>query len=245
LHVCQNHRCLECDSDEGCHELWGTAKPSCCVGTCRECCDDDDCTSPDLPACDGGACFECSRHEHCPSATPFCDSNACFECVLDAHCLGGFSCRGRRCVDDCTNGELDGDESDIDCGGSCPIKCADGQRCFWDGDCQSGICNDAVCAAPATCETDFDCDAQRCHKCEFFGGKCRQACQPEGQCVIQEETDTIVACCLSDDTVLQYVRAGRPTGYYCCQSHLTIEECCDLLPEHDACHIWDGVVIAP
>jgi hypothetical protein len=47
--------------------------------------------------------------------------------------------------DHCTNGVRDGDESDVDCGGSCP-RCAAGKSCVANTDCQSGSCRAAVCA---------------------------------------------------------------------------------------------------
>jgi len=56
-----------------------------------------------------------------------------------------------------------GDESDLDCGGDCPL-CAAGQSCAGAGDCRSGVCDAQVCAAPACAdgvrngdETDVDC----------------------------------------------------------------------------------------
>lgn len=65
----------------------------------------------------------------------------------------------------CTeNGVVDGQETDVDCGGSdCP-DCALGDSCLLNGDCQSGACIDSVCSAP-TCtdggknqdETGIDC----------------------------------------------------------------------------------------
>jgi len=48
----------------------------------------------------------------------------------------------------CTDGVQNGDETDVDCGGSC-TPCADGNRCATAGDCASGVCHD-TCAAP-TC----------------------------------------------------------------------------------------------
>jgi hypothetical protein len=45
----------------------------------------------------------------------------------------------------CADGVLDGDESDIDCGGSCG-KCANGKRCDFAFDCASGVCGaNGVC----------------------------------------------------------------------------------------------------
>lgn len=40
----------------------------------------------------------------------------------------------------CLDGTKNGDETDIDCGGSCSAKCADGQGCNVAADCQSGNC---------------------------------------------------------------------------------------------------------
>jgi hypothetical protein len=49
----------------------------------------------------------------------------------------------------CRNEELDGDESAIDCGGSCP-SCDDGLPCGSPFDCKSLVCDDSGhCAAPA------------------------------------------------------------------------------------------------
>lgn len=64
-----------------------------------------------------------------------------------------------RCDDRVRNG----DESAVDCGGSC-ARCAAGLACVSDGDCQSGACGGGFCAPP-TCsdgvrdgfETDIDC----------------------------------------------------------------------------------------
>ena len=72
----------------------------------------------------------------------------------------------------CDDGEKNGDETDIDCGGSCPA-CARGNDCKLDSDCISNFCNDdGKCATP-TCndyirngdETDIDCGGDSCPKC--------------------------------------------------------------------------------
>ena len=46
----------------------------------------------------------------------------------------------------CGDGRLDGDESDVDCGGSC-TPCMNGDLCTKDGDCASGRCQNRVCLA--------------------------------------------------------------------------------------------------
>src|SRR5690606_16745823 len=48
----------------------------------------------------------------------------------------------------CTDGVMNGDESDVDCGGTCG-PCDDGLDCVVASDCQSGVCgDDDSCAVP-------------------------------------------------------------------------------------------------
>ena len=59
-------------------------------------------------------------------------------------CAAGTACVDGVCEaggDACANGVQDGGETDVDCGGpDCP-PCADGKRCFVNGDCQSNGCD--------------------------------------------------------------------------------------------------------
>ncbi|CAF1412356.1 unnamed protein product [Adineta steineri] len=68
----------------------------------------------------------------------------------------------------------DGDESDIDCGGSrCP-KCSNAMNCKEDCDCISNICKNGRCASYLSCEdniknqneTDIDCGGIKCPRCD-------------------------------------------------------------------------------
>lgn len=114
---------------------------------------------------------------------------------------------GQACSDKIKNG----DESDIDCGGSCAKGCLKDKNCRKDADCQSKTCKEGKCTA-ASCsdgiknqdETDVDCGGS-CKKCED-GESCRKAsdcqsaictegiCVPKGPCLNGEkdelETDT-------------------------------------------------------
>jgi hypothetical protein len=80
------------------------------------------------------------------------DSNCDF-CVDGRHCNVAYDCESDSCVDgvcaapSCTDGSLNGDEADVDCGGTCPLKCASGLGCFEDIDCVSGVCdiNSGLC----------------------------------------------------------------------------------------------------
>jgi hypothetical protein len=90
----------------------------------------------------------------------------------------------------CTDAILNGEETDIDCGGSCG-PCAIGQSCGSGDDCDNGYCVAGACR-PLPCEngvedgaeTDVDCGGGTCRKCagarrctvddDCFGGSCAQ-----------------------------------------------------------------------
>jgi hypothetical protein len=112
--------------------------------------------------------------------------SACVGCLVDGDCPAGSpNCdqATNTCVNaQCTDMEKNGDETDVDCGGSCP-PCPTGNDCNEDKDCQSGVCegpqpNNQSCQAPACNdnvkngqETDVDC-----------GGNCQNDCGPNQGC---------------------------------------------------------------
>jgi formylglycine-generating enzyme required for sulfatase activity len=62
------------------------------------------------------------------------------------------------------DGVKDGDETDVDCGGTGAPACATGKGCKLPGDCQTGVCTGGKCAPPGPTdgvkngsETDVDC----------------------------------------------------------------------------------------
>jgi hypothetical protein len=72
----------------------------------------------------------------------------------------------------CLNQLLDGNETDIDCGGICP-PCKDLLKCQINSDCVSRICNSTKICQPSRCddkinganETDIDCGGGTCLAC--------------------------------------------------------------------------------
>ena len=97
----------------------------------------------------------------------------------------------------CTDGYRDGNETDVDCGGSC-TPCAMGKSCEVGGDCESHVCTGGTCRA-STCmdaiqngeETDVDCGGPMCTPC-VFGKGCKVAgdcltgfCDAQGRCDAQ------------------------------------------------------------
>lgn len=98
----------------------------------------------------------------------------------------------------CQDGVRNGNETDVDCGGSCP-RCATGKTCATRNDCASALCTNGVCqtcAAAADCGVDSDgsmcacrtnaANQQVCTKLNgrfIAGGTCAD-CRPGEQCTL-------------------------------------------------------------
>jgi Tol biopolymer transport system component len=79
------------------------------------------------------------------AADPACSGCMYGSCMAD-ECGQGFICDGSACcVPHCSDGGWNGDEGDVDCGGSCAVKCQRGQHCWGPFDCVSGSCIGDVC----------------------------------------------------------------------------------------------------
>lgn len=141
----------------------GGCTAKCAVG--RGCLVDADCTDG---ACQAGVCRIAScRNLAKDAATETdvdcggldcgpCDNG--LTCALPADCLSG-QCTGAplSCSQSsCKNGVTDGDETDVDCGGSCAAKCGGGKTCAAGGDCLSGSCSVCDTTYPA-CPDDPNC----------------------------------------------------------------------------------------
>jgi VCBS repeat protein len=78
----------------------------------------------------------------------------------------------------CTDQITNGDETGVDCGGTCSAKCELGGGCKTDGDCDDANCVGGVCTAKPCAngvqdaqETDVDCGGGTCRACAG-GRKC-------------------------------------------------------------------------
>ena len=73
----------------------------------------------------------------------------------------------------CGDNLVNGQETDVDCGGELCTPCNTGKRCAVDKDCRSKLCNsDLFCAAPSCSdgvlngsESDLDCGGPDCAPC--------------------------------------------------------------------------------
>ena len=74
-------------------------------------------------------------------------------------CSSDSSAPADAAAHSCTDGVRNGDETDVDCGGSCPA-CATGRACLHRTDCAAGHCVDNVCEGPMPDAPMIDAPAQ-------------------------------------------------------------------------------------
>ncbi len=81
----------------------------------------------------GGSCGGCALTKSCGSNT---------DCVLP----GSGKCSGGKCIaPTCADGVQNGNETDVDCGGSCPADCPVGSGCTASTDCALSACVTGKC----------------------------------------------------------------------------------------------------
>jgi hypothetical protein len=169
-------------------------------------------------------------------------------CKLDADCanqVSGSTCKmvgeiGICTPPGCADKAINGDETDIDCGGSSCGPCAAGKTCKLDRDCvsvASGKCVALVCAAPSCsdlvqngAESDTDCGGAGapvypvCKACATG-----QKCAADGDC----ESDHCVGNACQAPTCIDGTKNGGEMGVDCgavCEGQKTNPGCPDASP---------------
>jgi hypothetical protein len=203
-HICNVPKmiCVASTCDDG--VLDGSETDVDCGGGCpnkckggKVCLSTADCAPPS--ACDAthhcvaAQCTNGIRDVANPGANPpiaaetdiDCGGTVCGPCALGKGCLGGSDCQSGFCnaktkvcvADQCHDGMKDGSESDVDCGGSCPTKCGNGQMCSGPSDCGG---------AGASCDGNHQCCAPSCSGkvcgsdgCGGSCGSCTSATEPQ------------------------------------------------------------------
>lgn len=123
-----------CTSPFDCDKFPSGCYRSYCDGTCH---------FEPFPAGSACAMHKCTA-ESVPCAMGVCTAEfACVECVENSHCSAGHTCEPDNVCSRCDDGVKNGDETDIDCGGSCPL-CPG--TCNIDADCPGGYCWNGACA---------------------------------------------------------------------------------------------------
>jgi hypothetical protein len=71
----------------------------------------------------------------------------CSKCPVGDECAAGSDCESLVCIllecasPTCADVIANGDETDVDCGGMCPQKCATGKGCGVNVDCKGSLCS--------------------------------------------------------------------------------------------------------
>ncbi|MBX3250108.1 MAG: lamin tail domain-containing protein [Myxococcales bacterium] len=153
------------------------------------------CTEDEGSLCDGeGACVECLNVDDCGEGEVCDDTNACVPTA-------------------CMNGVLDGEETDVDCGGPDCGPCGVGDACLVASDCESRFCDESgdspVCAA---CGSDDDCSGDEW--CDVENERCEPTTCAAESCAVAP-----MAIC-SEGAAITYEAAGTctsPGGVVTCE----------------------------
>ncbi len=125
-----------------------------------------------------------------------CDGQGnCVACVTDQDCGATESCQSSSCVEaSCVDGQENGDETDVDCGGSC-TPCGPSKHCVEASDCISEVCvklaGEGVCDLPRCDdgvkngnESDIDCGGAKHAAAQEACARCQQGqlCEETSDC---------------------------------------------------------------
>jgi hypothetical protein len=185
---CGGAACPACDNGKGCAADadckslncdTAASPPVCKAGECDNQKKDGDETDVD---CGGATCpNRCAVEQQCQVGTD-CADGVCDEQATPKVCL----------LHTCTDTVQNGDETDVDCGGSCApnSQCADTEKCVADTDCQSGFCNESV--TPSICES-AECNDGVLNGSETAvdcGGTCK-ACADGQACMVAADCTSV------------------------------------------------------
>ena len=214
---------------------------SCAVNTIELLCTDGHKDGNETDVDCGGSCDKkCGNDQSCMLGRD-CLSSFCSPCTKDG-CFGSV-CSMPSCDDHVANG----DETDIDCGGTCPNKCAEHQKCAAKNDCLSDFCVQGECVlrcnntVPDGTETDTDCGGMCTRKC-MDGKKCKGAIDclsgfcdlSVGVCVsrcnnkVPDGTETDVDCggsCSTKCVELQKCVKGSDCSSGFCLQDVCVSQC--------------------
>ncbi len=137
---CGGNQCAPCADTLDCNDATDCVSGVCTSGSCR------------APTCSDGVENGLETDVDCGGDCP----NACADfqkCDFGSDCISLVcrpdtkTCETARCDDNVQNS----DETDVDCGGSCPFDCELGDTCVDDMDCDTMICDGGpigpICAA--------------------------------------------------------------------------------------------------
>lgn len=117
----------------------------------------------------------------------------------------------------CTDQVRNGDETDVDCGGSCR-PCELGDSCSLPADCEDGTCSDGTCAVPPcgngvqdAGESDVDCGGT-CQACT--GGRSCRAASDCASGVCEPATSTCAVFAMVAFDAIRYPTGDKPYAVF-------------------------------
>lgn len=147
-----------------------------------------------------------------PTATPSCVANG-GSCANAAQCCS-LSCNAGVCGPNCSNGMQDGNETGVDCGGSC-APCPIGGGCNVTNDCAAnGQCSAGQCV----CSPGYsDCNGNPNDGCEVATGSDVNNCGGCNlQCSLQNANEICtMSTCLIGSCSMGYANCDNFTGNGC------------------------------
>ena len=99
---------------------------------------------------------EAKKNKPCPPCKKR-KQGKCKKKLPDGSACRGGTCHGGRCTT-CSDGVKNGNETSIDCGGTCP-RCPNGRTCASRNDCDAALCTGGMCAEcvlNSECGTDVN-----------------------------------------------------------------------------------------
>ena len=216
--------CARCGTGQGC-----TAPSDCTNGVCGS---NNTCSAP---TCSDSVQNQQETDVDCGGPNCSTSTTACANgkiCKVNTDCLESWCvissgstgvCTHPTCSDSVKNGT----ESDVDCGGTCPAKCADGKTCTKDLDCTNGWCNGSKCATPACTdmfqngtETGVDCGGNCAASCStLYDSNCRQCAVGVGCSVNLDCTSLNCAgnlCAAPTNCIAKELNGQGPSGCGLC-----------------------------
>jgi hypothetical protein len=181
-------------------------------------------TAPEVPEGAEGAAAASGGAGEAGEAGPSTPAEPAKKCTKPAECPSKVCTTAGECAPPGpTDNVQNGDETDVDCGGSSPSRCGALARCKVSSDCASSICLDKgqglTCQAPAVDdgfrngdETDIDCGGSKAPRCGA-GLSCalREDCASDvctgGKCVAPAPADGVKN---GDETDIDCGGAGAP-----------------------------------
>lgn len=218
--LCNNH---EVDQEESDVDCGGGGCAACQTG--QHCIVAASCVTN---RCEDGTCLPATCHDNTLNQGEG-DTDCggpCGPCPNNAHCNANADCLGAFCatVDfmqvcstaSCDDFAQDGAETDIDCGGGCPLACGYTRGCLVAEDCLDHVCGADHTCAQATCsdhvtngnESDVDCGETCTSKCGVG-----RTCNTGADCQSSYCNPTTHLC--ANPTCTDHLLNGRETAVDC------------------------------